>query len=44
MEGVAEYESLKLHAAWQCKLRLTVQYIKISRHIYHMDVTHLPFY
>ena len=51
MEGFAEYESLKQHAAWQRKLRLTAQYMcfvlnlyKISRHVYHMDVTHLPFY
>ena len=26
MEGFADYESLKQHAAWQCKLRLTAQY------------------
>ena len=27
MEGFAEYESLKQHAAWQCKLRLAIQYM-----------------
>ena len=26
MEGLAEYESLKQHVAWQHKLQLTVQY------------------
>ena len=27
MEGFTEYESLKQHAAWQRKLRLTAQYM-----------------
>ena len=27
MEGFAEYESLKQHAVWQCKLQLAIQYM-----------------
>ena len=40
MEGFAEYESLKQHAAWQRKLRLAVHILnlsKISRRIYHRE-------